>query len=243
PCKSGAIPALHVPPHGTGRATILAFRTTTGSVAYVLTQAAWSYRHRPRVSAVNQQASQYLVARARPEKSLIIHCLAWHTATCRSPVCRHSHAVPPFPMEFSMCIRLRRAGALLAAVAVAACSPSGEDASAGNPKTAGSAVAAATFTADYFHGDWCERYTPPHDPDDPIPTEDTEEEMVNLTFDPDGTFRIGRSAANVRPQGQWTLENGLLLMPANSVASRVTPEQVSADEFRFRSFGVEFRVT
>lgn len=142
-----------------------------------------------------------------------------------------------------MCIRLRRAGALLAAVAVAACSPSGEDASAGNPKTAGSAVAAATFTADYFHGDWCERYTPPHDPDDPIPTEDTEEEVISLTFDPDGTFKIGRSAAAARPQGQWKLENGRLEMPANSVASRVTPEQVSADEFRFRSFGVEFRVT
>lgn len=103
--------------------------------------------------------------------------------------------------------------------------------------------AAAPVTAAYFHGDWCERYTPPHDPDEPIPSEETGENLVNLTFASDGTFRIGRSAANVRAQGQWGLDNGELRMPANSVASRVTPERISADEFRFRSLGVEFRVT
>jgi hypothetical protein len=142
-----------------------------------------------------------------------------------------------------MRVRLHRSGAVVVAVIVAACGSSGEDAPAGNRQPASVAASRAPLTAEYFHGDWCERYTPPHDPDDPIPTEETGEEMVNLSFDPDRTFRIGRSAANVRPQGQWELENGQLRMPANSVASRVTPERVSADEFRFRSLGVEFRVT
>lgn len=142
-----------------------------------------------------------------------------------------------------MRVRLHRTCTVLVSVAVAACSPSGEDARGGTPQPGGAAASTTWLTADYFHGEWCERYTPPHDPDDPIPTEETGEEVVNLAFDPDGTFRIGRSAANVRAQGQWELDNGQLRMPANSVASRVTPERVSADEFRFRSFGVEFRVT
>ncbi len=127
---------------------------------------------------------------------------------------------------------------LFMAIAFAACAGPDGDA----PEGAGSPpMIAAGLTGEYFHGDWCQRFTPPADAD--APDEEPVEEVLFLRFEPGGRFALGRSLERLASVGDWSLEDGVLRMPGNPVAGRPKPERISADEFHFQFMGVPIQVT
>lgn len=137
-----------------------------------------------------------------------------------------------------MSARLSLLRPLFMASVFAACAAPGADA----PEDAASPPAmVAAFTAEFFHGDWCQRFMPP--PEGDPSAQELKEEVLHLRFEPGGRFALGQSPDRLTSIGEWSFTDGVLRMPGNPASSRPKPERISADAFGFKFMGVPVEVT